>query len=54
MSAIVSNMTRVVGFLTDVSDWNKVRRWEYTQRKFYAPDDSMIHEEPRALAEGVK
>jgi anaerobic ribonucleoside-triphosphate reductase len=32
---IVRNMTRVVGFITDVSDWSKVRRWEYDRRYFY-------------------
>ena len=34
---ITSNMTRVVGFITNVSDWAKVRRWEYKHRHFYDP-----------------
>ena len=32
---ITENMTRVVGFITNVSDWNKVRRGEYKNRYFY-------------------
>ena len=42
---IVKNMTRVVGFITNVSDWNKVRRWEYKQRHFYDPESEAVLEE---------
>jgi len=43
---ITSNRTRVVGFLTDVSDWGKVRKWEYSHRKFYMPETLPGLEEP--------
>lgn len=35
--AVTQNLTRVVGFITNVSDWAKVRRWEYQHRHFYDP-----------------
>jgi anaerobic ribonucleoside-triphosphate reductase len=41
---IVRNLTRVVGFITDVSDWHQVRRWEYTKRHFYQPDEAVSSE----------
>jgi len=43
---IVTNMTRVVGFITNVSDWNKVRRWEYERRHFYSTEETTDLETP--------
>lgn len=45
---IVSNRTRVVGFITDVSDWPKVRRWEFGERHFYdlRSDEEREEDEP--------
>ena len=35
-SDIINSFTRVVGFLTNTKNWNKVRREEdYPNRKFY-------------------
>lgn len=36
---IVANRTRVVGFVTEVSDWSMVRRVEHSQRVFYTPEE---------------
>ena len=35
-SKIIGNYTRVVGFITSISDWNQTRRNEdFPNRKFY-------------------
>jgi len=50
---ITSNRTRVVGFITDVSDWSKVRRWEYSKRVFYLPEGLPGVETPLQEMEAV-
>lgn len=50
---IVRNLTRVVGFITDVSDWNEVRRWEYDNRHFYDPEVESSLEETELIAAGT-
>ena len=49
---IVTNLTRVVGFITNTSDWTKVRRWEYDRRYFYDPVTEVGTEEPELLVGG--
>lgn len=44
---ITSNKTRVVGFITDESEWHKVRRWEGSKRVFY--DEESIDDSPMAI-----
>lgn len=52
---IETNLTRVVGFITSVSDWNKVRRWEYERRYFYNPDSELteVCQEERSIQAGT-
>jgi ribonucleoside-triphosphate reductase (formate) len=41
------NKTRVVGFITEESEWHKVRRWEYLKRVFYNETD--VDESPLSV-----
>lgn len=49
---IDTNKTRVVGFITDESEWHKVRRWEYGKRQFYDEED--VDESPMSMIENLE
>ena len=34
--------TRIVGFLTPVSEWSKTRRWDFDKRKWFDLNESMV------------
>ena len=48
--AIVRKFLRVVGFLTEVSNWSKGRREEYPNRQFYKDDSLETMPAPKKIS----